>query len=45
MIDDMNAGQSGRVRVRLKPGTYMLFCNAPGHYVAGQHMLFKVTNS
>jgi hypothetical protein len=26
---------------RLRPGSYMLFCNAPGHYAAGQHMLFN----
>jgi uncharacterized cupredoxin-like copper-binding protein len=42
MIDDMEHGQSGHMTVRLKPGTYMLFCNAPGHYAAGQHMLFNV---
>ena len=45
MIDDMNTGQSGRMTVRLKPATYMLFCNAPGHYAAGQHIAFTVTKS
>lgn len=42
MIDDMDPGRSGRMTMRLKPGTYMLFCNAPGHYAAGQHIPFTV---
>jgi uncharacterized cupredoxin-like copper-binding protein len=45
MIDDMAPGKSGRMTMRLKPGTYMLFCNAPGHYAAGQHTIFNVTKS
>ena len=43
MIADMDAGQSGRVAVDLAPGRYMLFCNVPGHYAAGQHTVFRVT--
>ena len=42
MIDDMQPGQSGRVTMHLKPGKYMLFCNAPGHFAAGQHTVFTV---
>jgi uncharacterized cupredoxin-like copper-binding protein len=45
MIDDMLTGQTGRMTVRLKPGRYVLFCNAPGHYAAGQHIAFTVTKS
>ena len=45
MIDDMNTGQTGRMTVRLTPGRYVLFCNAPGHYAAGQHIPFTVTKS
>ncbi len=45
MIDDMAAGKSGRMTMRLRPGTYMLFCNVSGHYAAGQHMTFNVTKS
>jgi uncharacterized cupredoxin-like copper-binding protein len=45
MIEDMDPGKGGRMTMRLKPGTYMLFCNLPGHYVAGQHSVFKVTAS
>jgi uncharacterized cupredoxin-like copper-binding protein len=44
MIDDMSSGQSGHMSVRLKPGRYVLFCNAPGHYAAGQHIPFTVTS-
>jgi uncharacterized cupredoxin-like copper-binding protein len=45
MIDDMAVGKSGRMTMRLRPGTYMLFCNVSGHYAAGQHMTFDVTKS
>jgi uncharacterized cupredoxin-like copper-binding protein len=45
IIDNMDPGQSGRMTMRLRPGTYMLFCNAPGHYAAGQHTLFTATKS
>jgi uncharacterized cupredoxin-like copper-binding protein len=43
MIDDMAPGESGQMTVTLKPGMYVLFCNAPGHYAAGQHTMFRVT--
>jgi uncharacterized cupredoxin-like copper-binding protein len=43
MIDDMGPGESGHMTLNLKPGTYELFCNAPGHYAMGQHTMFKVT--
>ena len=42
-VSSVRAG--GRMTLRLSPGTYMLFCNAPGHYAAGQHILFDVTKS
>ena len=45
MIPDMDPGRSGRLTMRLKPGTYMLFCNITGHYAAGQHITFKATAS
>ena len=45
MIDDMEAGHSGRLTMNLRPGTYMLFCNIPGHYAAGQHIRFTATAS
>jgi uncharacterized cupredoxin-like copper-binding protein len=43
MIENMTSGSSGRMTMRLTPGTYVLFCNIPGHYAAGQHTTFRVT--
>jgi uncharacterized cupredoxin-like copper-binding protein len=43
MIDDMGPGESGQMTLNLTPGQYMLFCNVPGHYAQGQHMMFTVT--
>lgn len=43
MIKDMQPGQRGRMTLRLRPGTYVLFCNVTGHYAAGQHTPFTVT--
>ncbi len=42
MIPDMGPGGSGRMTLNLRPGTYELFCNVPGHYAAGQHVTFTV---
>ena len=35
-------GKSKAVTVTLEPGTYVLFCNVPGHYAAGQHTTITV---
>jgi len=43
MIEDMTPGTRGKMTLRLRPGTYELFCNVPGHYAAGQHTTFTVT--
>lgn len=45
MIEDMDAGATGRMSLQLHPGTYMLFCNITGHYAAGQHTWLKVTRA
>ena len=45
MIQDMATGAMGRMTLTLKPGTYMLFCNVPGHYASGQHVPFTVTKA
>jgi uncharacterized cupredoxin-like copper-binding protein len=45
MIEDMDPGRSGRMTLNLTPGDYVLFCNVPGHYAAGQHISFTVTKS
>ena len=39
---DLAPGQSKTVSVTLKKGHYVLLCNLPGHYQAGQHTDFTV---
>jgi nitrite reductase (NO-forming) len=39
----LQPGQSKLVTTTLKPGTYVLFCNVPGHYAAGQHTTITVS--
>ena len=39
---DLAPGQSKTVSLTLKKGHYVLLCNLPGHYKAGQHTDFTV---
>lgn len=39
---DVAAGKSGSVTLTLKPGHYLLICNIPGHFAAGQYTAFTV---
>lgn len=34
-ISDLKPGARGELTLNLKPGTYLLLCNQPGHYKAG----------
>jgi len=34
-VSELEPGQGGSLSMKLDPGTYMLFCNLPGHYMAG----------
>ena len=34
-IPELKPGAHGKVTLNLKPGTYLLLCNQPGHYKAG----------
>lgn len=36
-------GSSETLKVKLKPGNYVLICNVSGHYQAGMHQEFTVT--
>jgi uncharacterized cupredoxin-like copper-binding protein len=45
MIDDMGHLGTGKMTLKLTPGTYVLFCNVSGHYAAGQHTTFTVTKT
>ena len=41
-IGDVLAGKSGKLTLTLKPGKYVLLCNLPGHFAAGQWSAFTV---
>jgi uncharacterized cupredoxin-like copper-binding protein len=34
-VSELEPGKTGSLTVTLKPGTYLLYCNVPGHYMAG----------
>jgi uncharacterized cupredoxin-like copper-binding protein len=34
-ISELKPGARGRLTLNLKPGTYLLLCNQPGHYKSG----------
>jgi uncharacterized cupredoxin-like copper-binding protein len=44
-VAELKPGTTGSVKLSLKPGSYILFCNVPGHFAAGQHVAFTVTKS
>lgn len=41
-VSELEPGKSGSLSMKLDPGTYMLFCNLPGHYMAGMWTTIKV---
>lgn len=43
LAQSIPAGQSKEVSTTLKPGTYTLICNIPGHEDAGMHVQLTVT--
>jgi uncharacterized cupredoxin-like copper-binding protein len=42
-IGDLKPGRSGTLTLALKPGSYLLICNQPGHYKAGMSTPFSVS--
>ena len=42
-VSEIDPGKSAALRLDLKPGNYLLFCNIPGHFVAGMWTIFTVT--
>jgi uncharacterized cupredoxin-like copper-binding protein len=42
-VSELKPGKSGKLTVNLKPGPYILMCNQPGHWHAGQWTKFTVT--
>jgi len=41
-ISETKAGQKGSLTLDMKHGTYLLFCNIPGHFAVGMKTLFYV---
>lgn len=41
-VAELEIGQSGALTMTLKPGTYILYCNIPGHYAMGMWTLLTV---
>ena len=41
-ISKIKPGKSARLVLNLKPGKYVLLCNFPAHYKAGQYSAFTV---
>ncbi len=42
-VSELDPGAHGTLVISMKPGTYLLFCNVPGHFMAGMWTLFTVT--
>jgi uncharacterized cupredoxin-like copper-binding protein len=41
-VSELDPGKTGALRLDLKPGHYLLYCDIPGHYMAGMWTLFTV---
>lgn len=42
-VAELEPGGSGRLSISIKPGSYILYCNIPGHYMAGMWTVFEAT--
>ena len=42
-VEEVDPGKTGAVTLDLKPGEYILYCNLPGHYMAGMWTVLTVT--
>jgi uncharacterized cupredoxin-like copper-binding protein len=42
-VAELDPGMTGALTVTLEPGTYILYCNIPGHYILGMWTLLTVT--
>lgn len=41
-VAELESGQKGALTLTLKPGSYILYCNIPGHYALGMWTLLTV---
>ncbi|WP_165420898.1 plastocyanin/azurin family copper-binding protein [Rhizobium leguminosarum] len=41
-VPELDPGNAGSLNLKLGPGTYILFCNIPGHYMGGMWSLVTV---
>ena len=41
-VSELDPGKSGALTLELKPGTYVLYCNIPGHFMAGMWTVLTV---
>jgi len=41
-VEELEPGETGSLSLHLKTGTYLLFCNIPGHYQMGMWTLLNV---
>ena len=41
-VADLEAGKSGTLTLDLKPGLYAVYCNIPGHFMAGMWTVLEV---
>lgn len=41
-VSELDPGKSGSLIIEMKPGTYHLYCNVPGHYMMGMWTVLKV---
>jgi uncharacterized cupredoxin-like copper-binding protein len=42
-VSELDPGATGSLQLTLKPGSYILYCNVPGHYMLGMWTEISVT--
>jgi uncharacterized cupredoxin-like copper-binding protein len=42
-VAELDPGAKGALTITLEPGTYILYCNIPGHYITGMWTTITVT--
>jgi len=42
-VSELDPGASGELGIDLAKGSYILYCNVPGHYMAGMWTILTVT--